>query len=147
MAEWVKECLRMWQVFSSTVFCNTGIIHFFKPMRCKDCSKSLGTEPSAPITTGTTIADDNHILWTLIHKSVYFSFFSMTFVLTRQSPGIAISINLTVLDDLSTNVISGRLCAIGLSATIVKSYISLQAVLDKTDSGLCSHHWSGTSNP
>ena len=127
-------------LFSSTVFCRAAIVHFSKPIRLKDFSRSLGTESSAPITTGTTIAADNHICWTLIHKSVYLSFFSIAFCLTRQSPGIAASMNLTVLDDLSTNVISGWLWATGPSANILKSYRSIQAAIDKTEAGLWSHH-------
>ena len=88
----------MRQVFSSTVFCKTGIVYFPKPIRFKHFSGSFGTEPSAPITTGTTIAADDHIHWTLLHKSVYSSFFSIIFCLKQQSPGIVTSINLTVLD-------------------------------------------------
>ena len=51
----------MRQVFGSTIFCKTGIVHFSKPIKFKHSSRSFGTEPSAPITTGTIIAANDHI--------------------------------------------------------------------------------------
>ena len=86
------------------------------------CAESLvGIVPSAPTTTGTTLHLTRHNLSSSLHRSLYFSIFSSSLVLTLVSPGTAMSTIRHSLVSLFRTMISGLLASITRSVKTLKS--------------------------
>ena len=71
--------------------------------------------PVTPIITGITFVYTFHVRYISIVRSLYFTIFSASFLITFLSPEIATSINIHVAFSLSRIIMSGLLLGIVLS--------------------------------
>ena len=113
--------LNMWAVPSSAIFW-TSFGHIFPGILSTVVSKSLERTPRAPTTTGITVVLSFHILCISISKSLYFDFFSNSFLETFLSAGTATSISIHSFFSLSLMMMSGLFAFIVLSVWILKSH-------------------------
>ena len=81
--------------------------------------------PNTPIKTCTIFVLLFHILLTLISRSLYLLSFSVSFVLTSESSGVAISISMQVFSFLSCSTVSGWYASVVWSVITGTSYITV----------------------
>ena len=101
------------------------------------CTNRLMTVPIARITIGINVTFMFHSFFNSLGKSMYLSFFSLSFNYTLLSAGTAESTILLVLYCFMIIIRSVRLAKILGSVCISKSQRSLCVLFSTTGSGLC----------
>ena len=128
--------LIMSDVPSRAVFCSESI-ECFPGTVSKFFLKFLFTIPMAPIIT--------HII--VLHKLLYFNFFSASFCTTFLSAGIATSISVHVFSFLFLIIISGLFAVTSLSVCTAWFHNTVTSPSSHTGFGMCVYHLSVVSLP
>ena len=82
-----------------------------------------------------------------LHRSLYLLIFSVSFVLTFETSGMAISISRQGFSFLTCSNISGQLASIVRSVINSTSHIIVVSLIFMTFPGVCSSYLSVTCNP
>jgi len=111
---YVSTFRSMCAVPNMAVFCSS-LTSWFPGVSLTYFLNDLEMVPVAPVITGITLVFTFHMRCISIVKSLYFKIFSVSFLITFLSHGIATSINMHVLFSLSWIIMSGLLLGIVLS--------------------------------
>ena len=111
---YVSTFRSMCAVPNKAVF-SISLTSWFPGMSLTYFLSDLEMVPVAPIITGITLVFTFHMSCISFLRSLYFKIFSVTFLITFLSPGIATSINMHVPYSLSRIIISVLLLGIDLS--------------------------------
>ena len=122
------------------VFCSS-LTSWFPGMSLTYFLIDLEMVPIAPVITGITLVFTFHMRCISIVRFLYLKIFSVSFLITFLSPGIATSINMYVLFSLSRIIMSGLLLGLVLSVCICwfHSIVTLPPWFVTTEFGTCSY--------
>ena len=118
MVFYVSTFRRMCAVPNMSVFCSSRT-SWLSGMLPTYFLNDFEMVPVAPVITGITVVFTFHIRLISIVRSLYFKFFSASFLITLLSPEMVTSIGMHVLFSLSRIILSGLLLGIVLSVIII----------------------------